>query len=214
MSVNPLSGSSSAANTVASSASSAQEQTDRFMKLLVAQMQNQDPLNPLDNAQVTSQMAQISTVSGIESLNTTVAGLNSQFVQLQALQSASLIGRDVAIEGDTLRQTDGQGDGGFELAGPADDVTVTIKDAAGNTVGTIELEDLEAGRHDFEFEVPEAYRDSELSFEVEATRGESEVDVMTLVHERVQAVSNFGGTLALELVGGERVSYDAVWAVL
>ena len=43
---------------------------DRFLKLLVTQMQNQDPLNPMDNAQITSQMAQISTVSGIEKLNT------------------------------------------------------------------------------------------------------------------------------------------------
>ncbi len=54
---------------------------DRFLKLLVAQMQNQDPMNPMDNAQVTSQMAQINTVSGIEKLNTTVQGLNGQFVQ-------------------------------------------------------------------------------------------------------------------------------------
>ncbi|MEO7151273.1 MAG: flagellar hook capping FlgD N-terminal domain-containing protein, partial [Burkholderiaceae bacterium] len=49
---------------------------DRFLKLLVAQMQNQDPLNPMDNAQVTSQMAQINTVNGIEKLNTTVQGLS------------------------------------------------------------------------------------------------------------------------------------------
>ena len=70
---------------------------DRFLKLLVAQMQNQDPLNPMDNAQVTSQMAQINTVSGIEKLNTTVPGLNSQFVQLQALQGATLVGRDVTV---------------------------------------------------------------------------------------------------------------------
>jgi hypothetical protein len=47
---------------------------DRFLKLLVTQMQNQDPLNPMDNAQITSQMAQINTVNGIEKLNTTVAG--------------------------------------------------------------------------------------------------------------------------------------------
>ena len=54
-------------------------------------MQNHDPMNPLDNAQVTSQMAQINTVSGIDKLNTTVAGLNGQLVQLQALQGATLI---------------------------------------------------------------------------------------------------------------------------
>ena len=73
--------------------------SDRFLKLLVAQMQNQDPLNPMDNAQVTSQMAQINTVTGIEKLNTTVQGLNGQFVQLQALQGASLVGRDVIVAG-------------------------------------------------------------------------------------------------------------------
>ena len=51
---------------------------DRFLKLLVAQMQNQDPLNPMDNAQVTSQMAQINTVNGIEKLNQTVNKLMSR----------------------------------------------------------------------------------------------------------------------------------------
>src|SRR5512147_131653 len=75
---------------------------DRFLKLLVAQMQNQDPLNPMDNAQVTSQMAQINTVTGIEKLNTTVQGLNSQFVQMQALQGASLVGRDVIVPGNLV----------------------------------------------------------------------------------------------------------------
>ncbi len=52
--------------------------TDRFMKLLVAQMNNQDPLNPLDNAQITSQLAQINTVVGVNQLNTTVNGLGER----------------------------------------------------------------------------------------------------------------------------------------
>ena len=88
---------------------------DRFLKLLVAQMQNQDPLNPMDNAQVTSQMAQINTVNGIEKLNTTVEGLSSQFMQMQALQGASLVGRDVIVPGSQLDIVDGVGQGGFEL---------------------------------------------------------------------------------------------------
>ena len=82
---------------------------DRFLKLLVAQMQNQDPMNPLDNAQVTSQMAQINTVSGIDKLNTTVAGLNGQLVQLQALQGATLVGRDVTVAGNRLSVQGGVG---------------------------------------------------------------------------------------------------------
>src|SRR6476659_5126639 len=99
---------------------------DRFLKLLVAQMQNQDPLSPMDNAQVTSQMAQINTVSGIEKLNQTVQGLNGQFVQMQALQGATLVGRDVIVPGTQLSIADGTAQVGFDLAGPAEAVTVEI----------------------------------------------------------------------------------------
>ena len=74
-------GVSVASSPAASSNADATITSERFLKLLVAQMQNQDPLSPMDNAQVTSQMAQINTVSGIEKLNTTVEGLNNQFVQ-------------------------------------------------------------------------------------------------------------------------------------
>ena len=88
--------------------------SERFLKLLVAQMQNQDPLSPMDNAQVTSQMAQINTVSGIEKLNLTVQGLSSQFAQLQAVQGASLVGHDVVVPGNTLQVAD-DGDGAGRL---------------------------------------------------------------------------------------------------
>jgi flagellar basal-body rod modification protein FlgD len=199
---------------VTNSATSASEQSDRFMKLLVAQMQNQDPLNPMDNAQVTTQMAQISTVSGLEKLNTTVNGLNSQFVQLQAMQSAALIGRDVAVEGNSLRVTDGTGEGGFELSGAAKNVKVEIQNAAGTTIGTVDLTDLEAGRHDFSYAVPDSYKNSALTFKVTATNGTTAVESMALQHQRIQAVSTFGDTLALELANGDRVAYDAVWAFL
>lgn len=202
------------ANSVNDSSTSAAEQSDRFMKLLVAQMQNQDPLNPMDNAQVTTQMAQISTVSGLEKLNGTVSGLNGQFVQLQAMQSAALIGHDVAVEGNTLRVQDGTGDGGFELSSAATDAKVEIQNSAGATIGTVELKDLDAGRHDFSYAVPDAYKNSTLSFKVTATSGKTPVEAMTLAHQRIKAVSTFGDTLALELSNGDRVAYDAVWAFL
>jgi flagellar basal-body rod modification protein FlgD len=67
---------SATSNTASKSATmSATEIQDRFLKLLVAQMTNQDPLNPLDNAQVTTQLAQISTVSGLDKLNDSLSGL-------------------------------------------------------------------------------------------------------------------------------------------
>ena len=79
-----------AAPAPAAGLASAGEQQDRFMKLLVAQMKNQDPLNPMDNAQMTTQIAQINTVAGLERLNTTVEGLASQFTQLRELMDQRL----------------------------------------------------------------------------------------------------------------------------
>jgi flagellar basal-body rod modification protein FlgD len=214
MSVSGVGNDSNPNTQVAGQATSASEQTDRFMKLLVAQMQNQDPLNPMDNAQVTTQMAQISTVSGLEKLNTTVSGLNGQFMQLQAMQSAALIGHDVAIEGNALRVRDGTGDGGFELSSAASKVKVEIQNAAGTTVGTVEMTDVATGRHDFSYAVPDAYKNSGLTFKVTATNGDAPVEAMALAHQRINAVSTFGDTLALELANGDRVAYDAVWAFL
>ena len=94
-------------------------------------MQNQDPLNPMDNAQVTSQMAQINTVTGIEKLNTTVQGLSSQFVQLQALQGAALVGRDVIVAGNTAqrRRRAASARAASSSPAPADAVKVEILDA-------------------------------------------------------------------------------------
>lgn len=72
---------------------------DRFLTLLVTQMQNQDPLNPMDNAQVTSQIAQLSTVKGIQQLNNTLLALSGQMDVSQSLQAANLIGKSVLVPG-------------------------------------------------------------------------------------------------------------------
>src|SRR6186997_1208132 len=125
-STNSATDATAAASSLTASASDAKATSERFLKLLVAQMQNQDPLSPMDNAQVTSQMAQINTVSGIEKLNLTVQGLSSQFAQLQAVQGAALVGHDVVVPGNALQISDAVGEGGFELAGPADHVKVEI----------------------------------------------------------------------------------------
>ena len=80
-------------------ATSADQMSQTFLKMLVAQMQNQDPLNPMDNAEVTTQMAQINTVSGINQLNTTMSGLGTSLGQMQLLQGVSLVGHQVLIQG-------------------------------------------------------------------------------------------------------------------
>ncbi len=122
---------------------------DRFLKLLTAQLKNQDPLNPMDNAQLTSQLAQISTVDGIERLNATLEKLVSSSVDAEAVQAAGLVGHQVMVAGSGLTLTDAGAAGGVELAAAADQVTLTIKDTNGLTIRTIELGNLDAGMHNF-----------------------------------------------------------------
>lgn len=122
---------------------------DRFLTLLTTQLRNQDPLNPMDNAEVTSQLAQISTVSGIEKLNATLQSLVADSVDMQTAQAASLVGHAVLVSGTALRLSEGSSVGGIELASGADKVDVTIKDANGVAVKTLSLGDLDAGVHNF-----------------------------------------------------------------
>jgi len=187
---------------------------DRFLKLLVAQMANQDPLNPIDNAQVTSQMAQISTVNGIDKLNTTVQGLNQQFVQMQALQGATLVGRDVILPGDRLSTNDeGLVQGGFELGSPVDSLKVEVLNAGGSVIDTIDLGAESAGRHGFAW-TPPAGVDATLGdrFRIVARSGAANVSATPLMRDRVDAVATGGDTLRLELRNSGSVSYSQIRA--
>ena len=189
---------------------------DRFLKLLVAQMKNQDPLNPLDNAQVTSQMAQINTVTGIEKLNSSVEGLNGQltqqFAQMQALQGASLVGRNVIVQGSSLSVSEGVGQGGFDLASPADNVKVEILGPAGQVVDTLQLGAQPSGRHGFNWDASAADPSAALRFRVTAKSGASVLPVTPLMRDRVNAVSADGGTLTLELTNSGSVAYSDIKA--
>ena len=185
---------------------------DRFLKLLVAQMQNQDPLNPMDNAQVTSQMAQINTVNGIEKLNTTVQGLSSQFVQMQALQGAALVGRDVIVPGNVLSIDEEVGQGGFELTSPADQVKVEILSPAGQVIDTLQLGAQSSGRHGFDWPAKDIDADAGLTFRVTATSGAATLSSTALMRDRVNAVSAGGDTLTLDLERSGQVAYADIKA--
>ena len=194
---------------------------ERFLKLLVTQMQNQDPLNPMDNAQITSQIAQINTVNGIQQLNTTVEGLNGQFVQLKALQGASLVGHDVRIKGILMAYDENaagvaRGVGGFELAGTADRVQVEVLSGGGRVVDTIELGAQPSGSHSFSWSpqnsalptAAEGYR-----FRVLASAGTVAVASTPLMRDRVEAVSMVGDQLTLETARSGKLPYSDIKAV-
>lgn len=185
---------------------------DRFLKLLVTQMQNQDPLNPMDNAQITSQMAQISTVDGITALNKTVQGLNTQFAQMQALQGAALVGHNVTVEGTGLAISGGEGIGGFELEGAASNVKVEILDAAGKVVDTLQLGAATSGTNGFSWDAAKVPDGSNYSFRVTATSGAGTVKSTPLMLDYVAAVSMNGTTMNLELLRSGSVAYSDVKA--
>jgi flagellar basal-body rod modification protein FlgD len=211
----------SGANAASAAASSASvgnaDSEQRFLKLLVTQLNNQDPLNPMENAELTSQLAQMSTVSGIEKLNSTLSGLVSQTGSNQVLQAASLIGYNVLSPGDTLT-TKAAEDGkdpavqafAVQLPGSAGEVRIEIVDGAGRTVRTIEAGSMTEGvnavtwdgKDDAGQTVPAgAYR-----FQVAASEGGAAVAATALTFAQVAAVKQGSNGVTLELGSGKSIA--------
>jgi flagellar basal-body rod modification protein FlgD len=197
-----------------STAQAAKDAADRFLTLLVAQLQNQDPLNPLDNAQVTTQLAQISTVSGINQLNDTVAALGASMGISQYLQAATLVGHDVVLGGNDLGLADGKAQGGVQLASAADHVSIAITDDAGNVVRTLDLGAQPAGTRFFDWDGKTdsgtAAPAGHYSFAVTATSAGKAVTFDTLMHATVEGIVSTSSGALLQLEGGNQVAFDAI----
>ena len=192
----------------------ATSQQDRFLKLLVAQLNNQDPMNPMDNAQLTSQTAQISTVSGIEQLNTNLLALGKQFTAMQAVQSTTMIGHDVLTSGNRLEISQGQGRGGMELASAADKVSVQIFSAGGQLVDTLELGSMAAGRQEFAWDASQYSGASALNFKVTASNAGQGVAASALARDTISSFGTDGSAMSFALKSGAIVRYEQIKAVL
>jgi flagellar basal-body rod modification protein FlgD len=197
----------SAVNAGASGAAAVPDEESRFLKLLVTQLKNQDPLNPMDNAQMTSQIAQINTVSGIAKVNTTLGTLLDSFNSSQAVQSTGMIGKSVLVAGSQLSLANGQAVGGVKLDGPADQVTVNILNAGGKVLQTQDLGAREAGNLNFSWDgkndAGESSADGAYRFSVTATQGGKEVTADPLQVGTVSALvrANSGFLLDLGALG-------------
>lgn len=133
----------------------------QFLTLLVTQLQNQDPLNPMDNAEVTSQIAQLSTVNGINQLNNTLLALSGQMDMSQSMQAAGLIGKEVLVPGEKVSLGSSVVDGvthkvatpfGIDLISDASKVVVTILDASGKAIRQMELDPRPAGVYSLQWD--------------------------------------------------------------
>jgi flagellar basal-body rod modification protein FlgD len=187
-------------NTATSTASATQ---DRFMTLLITQMKNQDPLNPMDNAQVTSQMAQLSTVTGIDKLNSTVTSLMSNMQTGQSYQAANMIGHNVLVPGTAVTTSGSGGYFGIDLPIGADKLSVTIKDSAGSTIRTLNLGAQEAGsiplKWDGFADDGSVAKTGNYKFEVTATTAGQSVTADSLNYAEVMSISNSTSGVKLNL---------------
>ncbi|WP_252399793.1 flagellar hook assembly protein FlgD, partial [Escherichia coli] len=126
---------------------------DSFLNILVAQLKNQDPTNPMQNSELTSQIAQISTVEGIEKLNKTLGSIVGQMDSNHTMQKVALIGRGIMVSGNDYgneilvgaKEAGGTSINpfGYELDRPADIVKVTIKNNSGAVVREMEFNKLD-----------------------------------------------------------------------
>ena len=197
-----------------SSGSSASDVQDRFMTLLITQMKSQDPLNPMDNAQVTSQLAQLSTVTGIDKLNTTMESMISNVQSSQTYQASNMIGRYVLTKGDSLTLSESKSYLGINLPVGADKVTVTIKDSSGNQVRQLTLGKQEAGVLPLSWD---GYKDDgskaadgNYKFEVAATTANTSVTATPLSYDQVMSVSNSSSGIKLNLGKLDSIGIDDV----
>jgi len=225
---------STAASAVSSSGStsSAGSSTDlahTFLTLLVAQMNNQDPLNPVDNSQLTTQMAQISTVTGIGTLNTSINGLLTQLQQSSAIQSAQLTGHSAMVAGSNIALNSGTSAsgtatlnsvGGYSLSGAAQNVTVTVTDSSGATVRTLQLGPQAAGFQDFTWDGSTdaggtaAAGNYQFSVSASSAAGASVAASTYNLQAIVGAVPQTDGSTQLMLGNGNQVAYSAIKQII
>lgn len=201
--------------TAAGSIDAAQE---RFMTLLVTQMKNQDPLNPLDNAQVTSQLAQLSTVTGIEKLNTTLESLIASSQLGQSFQAAGMIGHVVSFEGNRLQLEDGYSALGVDLPQDVDNLTVTIKDTAGTVIREFNLGAQKTGvlplNWKGETSSGSIAPNGTYTFEVTAVAAGQKINATTLSYDEVTSVSNSSQGIKLNLGSNGSISTSEVTQIL
>ncbi|MCP1316729.1 flagellar hook assembly protein FlgD [Halomonas sp. 707B3] len=196
--------------------SQSEELRNSFMTLLITQLQNQDPLKPMENAEMTSQIAQINTVSGIEQLNSTLESITSQMNANQALQASGLIGQGVMVPGrQIMLEQDSEGQPystpfGIELAQPAANVQATILGQGGQVIRRYDLGSVEEGVQSFQWDGKNDQGDvvasNRYTVQLEATDAEGEVIESTALN---YAIVN--SVTPNDVNGGVRLDLGAIY---
>ncbi|MBD8116727.1 MULTISPECIES: flagellar hook assembly protein FlgD [Pantoea] len=197
----------------------AQDLQNQFLTMLVTQLKNQDPTNPMDNSQLTTQLAQINTLSGIEKLNTTLGSISGQISTSQSLQSSTLIGHGVMVNGGQVLVGNGTTTPfGVELASASTGTSATIKDASGTVIDTVDLGALSAGVHTFSWDGKltdgSVAPDGKYSVAIAASNGNTQLVAQPLNYAYVNGVSTANNTTKLDLGTMGSATLDDVRQIL
>jgi flagellar basal-body rod modification protein FlgD len=173
-----------------------------FLLLLVAQLQNQDPLNPNDPTEFTAQLAQFSSLEQLFTLNEGMSSLVAANANADQLSTLSTIGKDVAYYGADFTFSGEPVELGYQLDGPASEVTLTLSQN-GMVIATLAGEELTAGSHYLQWDglledgTPAPVGDYTIALQAKATSEES-VAAAPLIRAEVTGVDlgeADGGTL-------------------
>ncbi len=192
-----------------------------FLTLMITQFKNQDPFEPMDNGEFLGQLAQFSTVNGIESLNSSFGGLSTAMQDNQALQAASLVGHKVLAVTDIGHlESGGPMRGALELTSSAGNVQIDITDETGQLVQRLDLGTQAAGLVEFEWDGISAQGEQADTgfYQVSArvVRGQEIESVPTVIESRIQSVTlgQFGGGMTLNLEGGQEMPLGQVYRII
>lgn len=194
---------------------------NEFLKLLVTQMNNQDPLSPQENGEFIAQLAQFSTVEGIETLNSSMESLLNGYQSSQALQASSLVGRTVIVPANQAMVNTEQGiKGQLALPAASDNVYVNVTDAAGSVVTRLNLGSQPSGMHDFVWDGKDSSGNlmppGKYKFEAQAAVEGENKQLATLLPANVDSVSlgnGKGGEMMLNVAGLGSISLSNIVSI-
>jgi len=216
MAIAPINSTPTSSST-AGSAAGVKATKDDFLKLLVTQMKYQDPMNPMDSAQMTSQIAQLNTVEGINQLNATVTSLQASMMASQSMQSASLIGKTILADGNSINLLNGTANLSMRLEGPAESVVVDVMNASGRIIKTTDLGANAAGIKSFTWDGStnegSTAPNGQYTFQVNAKKLNQAVAVTPLTQATVSGVELTSAGPQLSLNNGTNIAMSTVRGV-
>ncbi|MFL2785060.1 MAG: flagellar hook assembly protein FlgD [Paracoccaceae bacterium] len=190
---------------------------EEFLTLMTAQLQNQDPMEPMDNGDFIAQMAQFSTVTGITDMANSMKAMADELKQFRVASISNIMGNSVLVPGDvTVADRNGELHGVFELDKTAIDTRVNFVDAqSGELLKAKNMGPQASGLIGFEWrDLPAAYRDGgkEIRVEVMVNHGEGLENLQPSLFSKVvgAALNKDTGSTSLELENEQTVDASSV----